>query len=253
MALLRVSTRTGRCSFAPPGLRNLSLATHGLRRGLHSCAAPRLTKLVFAPVYLFVHSPEDLLSKICVARAEQTLGRRLSDTHVSKTTRHGAPMEWRSQQKNISQPGAAACDNVPTRAKIGLEWGTEPTSLAFAALAGTNAASYSACMRTIGPPVLLLCLIVLAFCGVVYTGCRSWRKMSAGKRIGGVLLLSPHFLLIVCMVVLLVCGHAPQGSRCFNDQFASGVLALFILPLPTLVGTSVALSMFRRARRGLQL
>jgi hypothetical protein len=105
-------------------------------------------------------------------------------------------------------------------------------------------------MRTIGLPVLLLCVIVLTFCGVVYAGCRSWRKMSAGKRIGGVLLLSPHLLLIVCIVVLLVCGKAPQGSRCFNDQFASGVLALFILPLPTLVGTSVALSMFRRARRG---
>jgi hypothetical protein len=106
-------------------------------------------------------------------------------------------------------------------------------------------------MRTIGPPLLLLCVIVLAFCGVVYTGCRSWRKMSAGKRMVGVLLLSPHFLLIVCMVVLLLCGRAPLGSRCFNDQFACGVFALFILPLPTLVGTSVALSLFRRARRGL--
>jgi hypothetical protein len=114
-------------------------------------------------------------------------------------------------------------------------------------------ASYSACMRTVGPPVLLLCVIVLAFCGVVYAGCRSWRKMSAGKRIGGVLLLLPHFLLIVCMVVLLACGHASPGSRCFNDQFACGVLAVFILPLPSLVGTSVALSMFRRACRGLQV
>ena len=60
-------TRAGRCSFAPPGLRNIPLATHGSRRGLHSYAAPRLTKLVFAPVYLFVYCPEDMPSKTCAA------------------------------------------------------------------------------------------------------------------------------------------------------------------------------------------
>src|ERR1035441_7906161 len=30
------------CSFAPSGLRHVPLPTHGLRRGLHSCAASRL-------------------------------------------------------------------------------------------------------------------------------------------------------------------------------------------------------------------
>jgi FtsH-binding integral membrane protein len=100
-------------------------------------------------------------------------------------------------------------------------------------------------MRSI---LLLLGLIVLAFGGVAYTGCRSWRKMSAGKRIMGVLLLSPHFLLVVCIVVSLLCGHPPQGSRCFNTQFVCGVLMVFILPLPALVGTLTAFVMFRRAR-----
>ena len=126
MALLRVRTRTGRCSFALPGLRNIPLATHGSRRGLRSCAAPRLTKLVFAPVFVIVHSPEDLLSKICAARTGQTLGRRLPDTHVSKTTKHGAPTEWRGQQKNISPAVAAASENIqrpitsPLKPKSGL-------------------------------------------------------------------------------------------------------------------------------------
>jgi hypothetical protein len=100
-------------------------------------------------------------------------------------------------------------------------------------------------MRSI---LLLLCLIILAFGGVVYAACRSWRKMGAGERIMGVLLLSPHFLLVVCIVVSLLCGHPPQGSRCFNTQFLCGVLIVFILPLPALVGTLMALRMFRRAR-----
>jgi len=34
-----------RMSFAPPGLVRNSAFTHGLRRGLHSCAAPRLYQL----------------------------------------------------------------------------------------------------------------------------------------------------------------------------------------------------------------
>jgi hypothetical protein len=94
----------------------------------------------------------------------------------------------------------------------------------------------------------LLCLIILAFCGVVYAAYLSWRKMGAGKRIMGVLLLSPHFLLVVCVVVSLLCGHPPQGSRCFNTQFLCAVLVVFILPLPALVGTLTAFVMFKRAR-----
>jgi hypothetical protein len=102
-------------------------------------------------------------------------------------------------------------------------------------------------MRSIWFP-LIFGLIVLAFCGVVYAGYRSWRKMSAGKRIAGVLLLSPHFLLVVCIVVSLLCGHPPQGSPCFNRQFVCAVLVVFILPVPALVGTITALIMFRGAR-----
>ena len=72
--------------------------------------------------------------------------------------------------------------------------------------------------------------------------------MSAGKRILGVLLLSPHFLFIICLVVSLLCGHPPPGSRCFNTQFVCGVLIVFFLPLPALVGTLAAFVMFKRAR-----
>jgi hypothetical protein len=96
--------------------------------------------------------------------------------------------------------------------------------------------------------LLLLCLIVLAFCGAACAAYLSWRNMSAGKRIVGVSLLSPHFLIVVCIVVSLLCGHPPQGSRCFNTQFVCAVLMVFILPLPALAGTLAALIMFRRAR-----
>jgi hypothetical protein len=98
--------------------------------------------------------------------------------------------------------------------------------------------------------LLLFCFIVLAFCAVVYVGCLSWRKMTPGKRIAGFLLLAPHFLLIVCIVVSLLCGHPPQGSPRFNTQFVCGVLMLFILPLPALAGTLVALGIFKHARIG---
>jgi hypothetical protein len=96
--------------------------------------------------------------------------------------------------------------------------------------------------------LLLLSLIILAFCAAAYAVCRSWPTMSAGKRIMGVLLLSPHFLLVVCIVVSLLCGHPPQGSQCFNTQFFCAVLMVFILPVPALVGTLTALIMFRRPR-----
>jgi hypothetical protein len=94
----------------------------------------------------------------------------------------------------------------------------------------------------------LLLAIVLAFCGVVYAGLRSWRRMRAGKRIAGILLLAPHFLMIVCIVVSLLCGHPPQGSECFNRQFFCAVLIVFILPVPALAGTVAALAIFIQAR-----
>jgi hypothetical protein len=96
----------------------------------------------------------------------------------------------------------------------------------------------------------LLYVIVLAFFGVVFLGCLSWGKMGAKKRIAGVLLMAPHFLLVVCIGVGLLCGQAPQGSSCFNTQFFAGVLMVFILPVPALVGTLAALIMFSLARWG---
>jgi hypothetical protein len=99
--------------------------------------------------------------------------------------------------------------------------------------------------------LLLPCVIVLVFCGVVYAACLAWRKMGLGKRIAGLLLLAPHFLLIVCIGVSQLCGHPPQGSRCFNTQFVCAVLIVFILPLPALVGTLLAFGIFKHARRSL--
>jgi hypothetical protein len=96
----------------------------------------------------------------------------------------------------------------------------------------------------------LLCVIVLAFCGAVYVAYLAWRKMGPRRRIAGVLLLVPRFLLVACLLVSLACGHPPQGSPAFNTQSLSDVLVVLILPLPTLVGTLVALGMFMSTRFG---
>jgi hypothetical protein len=106
--------------------------------------------------------------------------------------------------------------------------------------------AYSAGMRGIW--LLLLCVVVLALFGFVYLAFLSWPKMTPRKRIASLLLLAPDFLFVVCIAVSASCGHPPQGSRCFNTQFLCGVLIVFILPLPALVGTLVALVMFIRAR-----
>jgi hypothetical protein len=78
--------------------------------------------------------------------------------------------------------------------------------------------------------------------------------MGPRKRVAGVLLLAPHFLLIVCiavgMVVSMQYGAAPQGSQAFSIQFVCGVLMVFILPVPSLAGTLAAVWMFQRARIG---
>jgi hypothetical protein len=99
--------------------------------------------------------------------------------------------------------------------------------------------------------LLLLCAIFLVFCRAVYVAYLAWRKMGIWRRIASLLLLVPHFLLVVCIVVSLLCGQAPQGSRCFNTQFLCGVLIVFILPVPALIGTLMALGMFKRACFGL--
>jgi len=98
------------------------------------------------------------------------------------------------------------------------------------------------------PWIVLLGLIVLAFFAAIYFAARSWGKMGPGKRIAGLLLLAPHFLLLACIVVSLLNGHPPQGSPGFSTQFICGVLIVFILPLPALVGTVSALVIFTRAR-----
>jgi hypothetical protein len=96
--------------------------------------------------------------------------------------------------------------------------------------------------------LLLLGVVVLALVGFVYLAYLSWPKMAPKKRIASLLLLAPDFLIIGCFVVSASCGHPPQGSRCFNTQLLCGVLLVFILPLPALLGTLVALGMFIHAR-----
>jgi hypothetical protein len=100
------------------------------------------------------------------------------------------------------------------------------------------------------PWMVLLVVIVLAFFAAIYFAARSWGKMRPGKRIAGLLLLAPHFLLLACFVVSLLNGHPPQGSPGFSTQFICAVLIVFILPLPALVGTISALVIFRRAQLG---
>jgi hypothetical protein len=94
-------------------------------------------------------------------------------------------------------------------------------------------------------PMLALGLIVLAFCWALYVAYRSWRTLGLKRRIVGLLLLTPHLILIGCVLwslsLSLSCGRAPQGSSCFNAQFASGVFMVFILPVPAVIGTGLAL------------
>jgi hypothetical protein len=92
----------------------------------------------------------------------------------------------------------------------------------------------------------VFCPIVLAFCGIVYTGFRAWSRMGVRKRIVGFLLLTPHMLIIVCAVWNMLCGHPAMGSDCYNAQFVSGVLMIFILPVPALAGSLAALAIFTR-------
>jgi hypothetical protein len=106
--------------------------------------------------------------------------------------------------------------------------------------------AYSAGMH--GTWLLLLCVVVLGLFGFVYLAFLSWPKMSPKKRIASLLLLAPDFLIVVCIAVSASCGHSPQGSHCFNTQLLCGVLIVFILPLPALLGTLGALVMFIRAR-----
>jgi hypothetical protein len=103
-------------------------------------------------------------------------------------------------------------------------------------------------MRLILPLVLLV--VVLAFCAVVYAACLAWPKMRPGKRVGGALLLVPHFLLVLCIPLALRGGSAPMGSSGWNEAFFADVLVLFILPLPALAGTVAAFVIFRNARTG---
>jgi hypothetical protein len=51
--------------------------------------------------------------------------------------------------------------------------------------------------------LVVLCGIVVAFCGVVYLAIRRCPVITTGQRIVNTLLITPHFLLIVCILVTL--------------------------------------------------
>jgi len=94
----------------------------------------------------------------------------------------------------------------------------------------------------------ILAALGLVFLLAVVMGCRSWRRLTTGKRIVSVLLLMPLFLMILCFALSLSCGKAALGSACYDRQFVTGVLMVFFLPLPALLGTAAAFGIFIRAR-----
>jgi len=96
---------------------------------------------------------------------------------------------------------------------------------------------------------LLLGGIVLSFCAVVFFVVRSWPRISPGKRVVSILLLTPHLAMNVCILVSLAYGHPQQGSAGFNAQFLCGILIVFILPLPALAGTLATVVLLVGARR----
>jgi len=89
--------------------------------------------------------------------------------------------------------------------------------------------------------------IVVVFILAAFLAYRSWSKLKPGKRMFAVLLLLPHFLLILCFAANISCASGGVGSVCYTRQFISAVLAFFILPLPTLIGTLAALRIFLTA------
>lgn len=91
-------------------------------------------------------------------------------------------------------------------------------------------------------------VLVLVFIFALYMACRSWGKLKPGKRVFAILLLLPHLLIILCFVANMSCGNGEVGSACYSRQFVSAVLAFFILPLPSLVGTLAAMRIFMTAR-----
>jgi hypothetical protein len=92
----------------------------------------------------------------------------------------------------------------------------------------------------------LFVAVVLVFILALFLAYRSWGRLKPGKRIFALVLLAPHFPMILCFAANVSCGGG-VGSACYNRQFVSAVLAFFILPLPSLIGTAAALKIFLTA------
>jgi hypothetical protein len=52
-------------------------------------------------------------------------------------------------------------------------------------------------------------------------------------------------LFILSVLSSLACDNS-HTQACYNVQFSSGVLIVFILPLPAIVGTILAIAIFKR-------
>lgn len=92
-------------------------------------------------------------------------------------------------------------------------------------------------------------VVVFAFCALLLVAARSWPKIRPRNRIVGLLLLLPHFLLLVCLALALRDNGAPQGSARWNEGFGASIYAMFLLPIPALLGSIGSLLVFLLSRR----
>jgi len=92
----------------------------------------------------------------------------------------------------------------------------------------------------------LFVAIVLVFILALFLAYRSWGRLKPGRRFFALALLAPHLLLILCFAANMSCGGG-VGSGCYSRQFVSAVIAFFVLPVPSLIGTVAALRIFLTA------
>ncbi len=64
--------------------------------------------------------------------------------------------------------------------------------------------------------LLLICVVVLVFFGIVYLAYLAWPKMAPKRRIVSLLLLAPDFLIVVCIVVSASCASSSSGIALFQ-------------------------------------
>jgi hypothetical protein len=93
---------------------------------------------------------------------------------------------------------------------------------------------------------LIVAFAVVAFIWVLVIGIRAWQSPRWRNRISGILFLLPNALLIASIIPYAACGRAGEDSPCFLVPVLSVIFVDFILPLPALLGTLLALRGFSR-------